>query len=60
MIRDSQAKLLDRLLDPVMRCLTPEAASRLVNLQADDAAQHRMEELADKNTEGALSPEERS
>ncbi len=48
---------LDRLLDPVSRCLTPEVALALVNLQADPSFQARLDELADKNTENRLSPE---
>jgi hypothetical protein len=50
---------LDRLLDPVTRCLTPEAASRLVELRADPELQERMDLLGDKSTEGELTPEER-
>jgi len=50
---------LDRLLDPVSRCLTPEAARALVNLRADPSVQARLDELADKNTENRLTPEER-
>lgn len=50
---------LDRLLDPVSRCLTPEAARALVNLRADPSIQARLDELADRNTENRLSPEER-
>ena len=52
--------ILARLLEPVGRCLTPEAAKALVNLQADPTVQARLNELADKCTEGALSPEEQS
>ena len=54
------AGLLDRMLDPVGRSLGPEAARRLVELRADAAAQLRMDELADKCTEGSLSSEERA
>jgi len=50
---------LDRLLDPVSRCLTPEVSLALVKLQADPSFQARLDELADKNTENQLSPEER-
>ena len=50
---------LDRLLDPVSRCLTPEAARALVNLRADPSIQARLDELADKNTENRLTPDER-
>src|SRR5437879_6532320 len=51
--------ILDRLLDPVGRCLTPEVARRLVALQADPDVQERIDALADKNTEGELTAEER-
>src|ERR1019366_7991321 len=50
---------LDRLLEPVTRCLTPEALQELSELRADADLQERMEILADKNTEGQLSADER-
>lgn len=50
---------LDRLLEPVSRCLTPEVARQLVDLRADPALQERIDTLADRNTEGQLTPEER-
>jgi hypothetical protein len=56
-IRDFQ--VLDRLLDPVTRCLTPEVARRLVELRADPEFQQRMDRLAERCTEGQLTPEER-
>jgi hypothetical protein len=51
--------MLTRLLEPLGRCLTPDVAKELVNLRADPGVQARLEELADKNTEGALTPAER-
>lgn len=51
--------VLTRLLAPVGHCLTPEVARALINLRADPSVQARIEELADRCTEGALSPEER-
>ena len=51
---------LDRLLEPFGACLTPEVAEKLVNLRADSAVQTRLEELADKSTEGELSEDERA
>jgi hypothetical protein len=51
---------LDRMLEPVSRCLTPEAAKRLLELRADREVQARVEELAAKSTAGALTPAERS
>jgi hypothetical protein len=60
MTSGEETAVLDRMLDPVSRCLTPEAARQLVALAADPTAQSRIEELADKCTDGQLSPEERS
>ena len=50
---------LARLLAPVSRCLTPDVARELVNLRADPAMQERLDELADKSTEGTLTDDER-
>ena len=54
------SNLLDRLLDPVAQCLTPESARDLVALRADPAAQRRVEQLADAAGEGRLSADERA
>ena len=51
---------LDRLLEPVGRCLTPEVARKIVELRADADLQARIDELADKSTEGRLSEEARA
>jgi len=51
--------ILDRLLEPVSRCLTPQAARHLVALRADPQLQERLDVLADRCTEGLLTPEER-
>jgi hypothetical protein len=56
---DRVAEILDRLLDPLGRSLTPELARRLVQLRADATAQGRMDELADRCNEGLLTAEER-
>jgi len=53
------ASVLDRLLDPVSRCLTTESARALVELRTDPVAQERVAELAEKCNEGQLTPEER-
>lgn len=50
---------LDRILAPVGRCLTPEVALALVSLRADDETQERLDELAERSTEGCLTPAER-
>ena len=52
--------VLDRLLEPVGRALSAEAAQRLVELRADPEAQRRMDELAERCNEGLLTDEERA
>ena len=52
--------ILDQLLTPVGDCLTPEVARHLVDLHASADVQARLEDLADKSTEGQLSAEERA
>ena len=55
----SNERVLDRIIESVSECLTPEAARKLVELRADAATQQRVDELADKNTEGLLTAEEK-
>ncbi|MDB5388438.1 MAG: hypothetical protein JWM11_4084 [Planctomycetaceae bacterium] len=52
--------VLDDLFDSVSRCLTPEVAGRIVNLRASPQVQQKLDELAEKSTEGTLSDSERS
>ena len=59
MTPDQEVAVLDRLLEPVVRCLSPEAARELIGLRGDAVVQGRIEELGDKCTEGELSPDER-
>ena len=56
----SHPSVLSRLLDPIGRCLTAEVARQLVALQVDPTVQARLEELADKCTEGQLAADERT
>jgi hypothetical protein len=51
---------LDRLLDPVARCLTADVAKRLVELRADAETQARIDELAAMANEGSLTPADRA
>ncbi len=53
-------RVLDRLLDPVGRCLSKRAARELAGLRGDEEAQARIRELAEKCNEGLLSTEERA
>lgn len=51
--------VLNELIEPVSQCFTPEVARRIVELRASPATQHRIDELADKCTEGTLTDEEK-
>jgi hypothetical protein len=53
------ATVLDRFLQPLAACLTPEVAQRIANLQLDAQSQTRLDELAAKANEGQLSDDER-
>jgi len=48
------------MLEALSRCFTPESARQVVGLRADPQLQARLDELADKSTEGALTDDERS
>lgn len=50
---------LAKFLEPVSRCFTPDVAQEILKLSADPAMQERLDELADKSTDGTLSDEER-
>jgi len=54
------ATVLDRLLEPVGRSITPELAREIVALRVDPALQDQLDALAEKCNEGVLSPEERA
>lgn len=60
MDNSSSISVLDRVLDPVMECFTPEVARRLADLRADPRIQARVDELAGKANEGQLSAEEQA
>jgi hypothetical protein len=52
--------LLGRVIAPLGRCLTADAAKEILSLRADEAASRRLEELAAKCDAGTLTPEERA
>jgi hypothetical protein len=56
---DSAQTALERVLAAVGQCLDRQSAESLLRLRADTEMQGRIEELADKCTEGRLTPEER-
>lgn len=51
--------ILDKMLEPVARCLTPEVAKQIAELRADQSTQARIDELAAKCNEGELTEAER-
>jgi uncharacterized protein YnzC (UPF0291/DUF896 family) len=55
-----ESSVIDRLMDPVGQCLTPEVAERIASLRADEKLQARVDELADKANAGTLTDDERS
>jgi hypothetical protein len=57
---DGSIAAIERLLEPVSRSLNLEAAKKLIKLKADAKTQARVDELARKCNEGALTPSERS
>ena len=50
---------LERLLEPLAECLSPEVAAKVADLRADDIMQQRIDYLAERSNEGTLSQEER-
>jgi hypothetical protein len=63
MITDSAehaTNYLAQLLEPVGACFTPEVAARVANLQASPEVQARIDELAEKTTEGEITTEEQA
>jgi hypothetical protein len=52
--------VLEQALEPIGGCLTRKAAGKLLRLKLGKKTQARLDVLADKCTEGALSTEERA
>lgn len=52
--------VLDRLIEPLAECLTPEAARKIVALRADAASQKLIDDLAEKANQGTLTDDEKS
>jgi len=50
---------LERMVEPVSRCLTPEVARLIIALRADPELEQRVEELAGKADNGQLTEAER-
>jgi hypothetical protein len=56
----SSSAVLDELFDPVSQCLTPDVARRIASLRASPQLQQKMDDLAEKSTEGTLTAAERT
>jgi hypothetical protein len=52
--------ILDRLVDPLSQCLTPEVARRVLNLRADPKLQAIIDALAEKSDKGILTLKEQA
>jgi hypothetical protein len=59
MMRVMESATLERMVDPVSRCLTPEVALQIVALRAEPDLEHRVAELALKAENGQLTETER-
>lgn len=59
MIQPSSFPVFDELFDPVSRCLTPDVARSIAGLRASPLVQQKMDEFAEKSTEGTLTESER-
>ena len=51
-------RILNEILDPLGQCLTPAVAARIAALRAGPKTQARLDNLAEKNSEGTLTPRE--
>jgi hypothetical protein len=60
MIPASSINVLDRLLEPIGRSITPDLARELIELRATPEVQARIDDLAERCNEGTLTPEERA
>jgi hypothetical protein len=47
--------VIDRVLDPLLDCFTPEVAQKVATMRADAQTQARVDELAARANEGELS-----
>jgi hypothetical protein len=59
-LAETERPLVDRLMEPLSRCIRGEGERELLNLRADATLQGRINQLADKCDEGFLNDEERA
>lgn len=56
----SEVAAFDRGVRPLMQIVLPERAEAVIDFRADPALQERINELAERSTEGQLTEAERS
>jgi hypothetical protein len=54
------SSILEPVIAPLGRCLTPETARKILSIAPDKKARRRIEELAAKCDEGVLTADERA
>jgi hypothetical protein len=60
MTQTQATSVLDRMLDPLSRCLDAESARRVSELSIDPVVQARVDVLAERANEGLITTEERA
>ena len=60
MVTTSESLAFDRGVRPMLEIVLPEKADAVIGFQADPELQARIEELAQKSTEGELTEDERA
>lgn len=55
-----ETSVLDRMIDPLIRCLDAESVKRVSELSVDPVVQARVNVLAERANEGLLTPEEQA
>lgn len=58
-MKTMQPPVLERILDPVSKCLTPDVARAIVDYRLDSESQAVLDSLAEKSTAGKLTDTER-
>jgi len=56
---DNAVRSIDRLLEPLSKCIRGDGERELLNLRADSELQARIDTLAERCNEGNLTPTER-
>jgi hypothetical protein len=57
---DTESEILEQVIESGSAGMSPEALQAMLRLRFDTAAVARMNELAEKNREGTIAPDERA